>query len=227
MFIIVLSGAKLHADEPDLITLEAFIQLHIMTSNKEKEARERLAMIGAVQVQTTQETSNYKEKMELLHDRMKTANSWLVLASSLANLGMKVYDVEKDVEYFIGQAPDMAKKSPFGATMYADAIYRIRKLVRQAVKDMTGMELANMNVMRATMKQRLNMVYFIQGTLDRIVNIMRSTLTYCRYLTGKEYTLMNLMDLFNSQMSKDALSRTVSFWKGGKGNRKTKGNNSR
>lgn len=212
LFVTAFSGGCLKA-APDILTLEAFVQLHIMTSNKEKEARERLAMLGAVQVTTTQETAGYKEKMEILHDRMKVANSWLVLASSLAHLGMKIYDVEKEVEYFISQAPAMARKSPFGATMYADAMYRIKGLLQQAIRDIASMELTGMNIMRATMKQRLNMVYYVQSTLDRIVNIMQTTVTYCRFLTGKEYTLMNITDLFNSQMCRDALCGTVSFWR--------------
>lgn len=196
----------------DLITLEAFVQLHIMTSNKEKEARTRLANLGGVQVMTTQEASGFKDKVETLHERVKVAQSWILLATSLSDLGMQILDVEKDVRTFVTDFAPLAQKSPFGPLLYANAVYRIEELTKKALARMASLEMTNLDVLRATMKQRLNMVYYVKGILSQIQGIIRDTLFHCRYMTGKGYTVYNIREIINSEAGKAAMKATVQLW---------------
>lgn len=196
----------------DLITLEAFVQLHIMTSNKEKEARTRLANLGGVQVVTTQEASGFKEKVETLHERVKVAQSWIMLATSLSDLGLQILDVEKDVRAFVTDFAPLAQKSPFGPVLYANAVYRIEELTKKALARMASLEMTNLDLLRATMKQRLNMVYYVKGILSQIQGIIRDTLFHCRYMTGKEHIVYNIREIINSEAGKAAMKAAVQFW---------------
>ena len=196
----------------DLITLEAFVQLHIMTSNKEKEARTRLASLGGIQVVTTQEASGFKEKVETMQERVKVAQSWILLATSLSDLGMQIFDVEKDVRTFVTDFAPLAQKSPFGPILYANAVYRIEELTKKALAKMASLEMTNLDLLRATMKQRLNMVYYVKGILSQIQGIIRDTLFHCRYLTGKGHVVYNIREIINSEAGKAAMKAAVQFW---------------
>lgn len=196
----------------DIITLEAFIQLHIMTHNKEVEVRDRLVNLGSLQLVTTNQTKATKDKMEIYHDRLKAAQSWLMLASSLSNLAIDILDTKNAVADYLKVFPEVAAKSPAGIYMYGDAVYRIEQLVKKALKQMAKLEIANLNVLRATMQQRLDMVYFVKGTLSQIRSIMYSTMNYCRYVTGREYVTTNIRDIINSESAKAALQTAKSLW---------------
>lgn len=197
----------------DYVTLEALISLHKMTNTKELAIREKLTWLNAGQIVTKRETSGFKEKMDIYHQRLQDAQGWVQLASTLANLGMKIYNTEKDVEEFLAASSEFTKKGAMPAAIYASGLYKIQKDVRKAIKDLATLEISNLNILRSSMKQKLQLVYFIDSTISNIRHTMEYTLFYCRWCTGKEFFRDNLRHLFSSEMSKDAAGRAIDAWK--------------
>lgn len=77
---------------------------------------------------------------------------------------------------------------------------------------MASLEMTNLDLLRATMKQRLNMVYYVKGILSQIQGIIRDTLFHCRYMTGKEHIVYNIREIINSEAGKAAMKAAVQFW---------------
>lgn len=196
----------------DPVTIEALISLHKMTVDNEKEIRDRLAEMEAIQVVLKLESRKTEDKVEMLHSKLKVFNSWVLLASAMSNLTMEVADLTKEVTKFTSEGAQLMGKDVFVATIYAQAIYKIQKYIKQSIKDMATLGLSNTDILRASMEQRLNIVYHIKGRLEVIENIMSSARWHARWLTGKGFTFYNIEYLVSSDMMQDILKATIKMW---------------
>lgn len=196
----------------DPITIEAFIELHKMTVDNERDIRDRLAEMEATQVVLKLETRKTEDKVEMLHSKLKVYNSWVILGTAVSNLALEVAELTKEVSTFTQEAPELLCKNPFGTTIYANAIYRIQKYVKQSIKDMATMGLSNADILRASMEQRINLVYQIKNRLEVIENIMSSARWYARWLNGKEFIYYNIEQLVSSEMMQDIMKATIKMW---------------
>lgn len=197
----------------DIPTLEAMISLHKMTNTKELAIREKLTWLNAGQIVTKQETTGFKKTMDIYHQRLQDAQGWMQLATTLASLGMKIYNTEKDMEEFFAASPELVKKGAIPAAVYASGVYKIQKDIRKAIKDLATLEISNLNILRSTMKQKLQLVYFIDATISSIRSTMEYTLFYCRWCTRSEFIRENIRYLFTTEMSKDAAGKALELWK--------------
>lgn len=183
-----------------------------MQVKKEKEIQKNMVVLTASQLNTTEQTKGFKGKMDIIHDKMKSANSWILLASSLTSLGTEIYETGKEVAEFSKQMPALTKKSLFSPVMYTDAILRIKKLTQKAITQLAQLEVSNMNILRADMKQKMMMLYYVRNYLAEIRSIMYNTRFYCKWLTGKGYSLMNIEDFLNSVLADEVMKKVIKIW---------------
>lgn len=197
----------------DPITIEAFISLHKMTHEKEVEVRNHLAEMAAIQVVVKMETEKTEDKIELLHSKMKDAQSWMMLASTLSSLGIEILDTAREVETFCSEAPALFGQSVFCLTLYGETIYNIQNLVRQSIKELASLELANVNILRASTKQKLQFIYCIKGRLSQIQSMMSRCRWLARWQTGRQYTFFNIQRLVSSEAMRELMNATITFWR--------------
>lgn len=215
---IFLGFVDCYAAVSDFPTLEAFIILHKECAKHEKTARDNVTQISGTQALTTNVVDKFNNVRMTLNSKMECAGQWMEIATSLFSTATDIYDIIGEVKDFTIYMPKYIGAHPACAIIYSDAILKLDREVKHSLKVIAKLELSAANILRADMKQRLNMIYSIQCSIQRCRNILKMAEYKCIGLTykGKTIQLMDFDLVFNSQTMKEIANKVRNGWKHGK-----------
>ena len=142
----------------DLPTIEALIALHKCIKKDEDQALGRVATSFGEQSLVTKGANKFNEVRTTLNTKMSNAHSYLVLAGAISSTANSLYMLVKEYKDFTSNTFKHVKKKPFVGWYYADANVAIAREVQHCYKLYASVAASGINLMKASMDEKLNLV---------------------------------------------------------------------
>lgn len=168
----------------DLPTIEALIALHKAVKKDEDQAMQRVAMSFGEQSLVTKGANKFNEVRTTLDTRLGNAHSYLVLAGAISSTANSLYQLVRDYKDFTGNTFRSVSKKPFVAWYYADANVAISREVKHCYKLYASVAASGINLMKASMDEKLNLVLTLKSTIDKARYIIDNANLYCYLVTN-------------------------------------------
>lgn len=143
----------------DTPTIEALIAMHKSIKSEEDKANVQLSLSYMEQGDVTKKSLNFNEVRTTLNSKLSNAYSYVLLASALSSTAMSLYKLIDEYKNFSSEMPGMVTKKPFVAFYYANAHTEVANEIKHAKTLYLSMSASGLNVMKATMDEKLNLLF--------------------------------------------------------------------
>lgn len=192
----------------DLPTIEALIALHKAVKKDEDKAMQRVAASFGEQSLVTKGAGKFNEVRTTLNTKLDNAHSYLVLAGAISATANALYQLVKEYKDFTSNTFGHVSKKPFVTWYYADANLAISREVKHCYKLYASVAASGINLMKASMDEKLNLVMTLKSTIDRARYIIDNANLYCYLITDCGWKPDYIWEILNSEV-KDEIAKTV------------------
>ena len=199
----------------DLPTIEALIALHKAVKKDEDKAMQRVATSFGEQSLVTKGSNRFNEVRTTLNTKMNNAHSYLVLAGAVSSTANSLYLLVKEYKDFTSNTFKHVKKKPFVAWYYADANLAISRKVKHCYKLYASVAASGINLMKASMDEKLNLVMTLKSTIDKARYIIDNANLYCYLMTQGEWKPDYIWEILNSSVKDEIVNKVVNKWNQG------------
>ena len=177
----------------DLPTIEALIALHKAVKKDEDKAMQRVAASFGEQSLLTKGAGKFNDVRTTLNTKLDNAHS---------------YRLVKEYKDFTSNTFGNVSKKPFVAWYYADANLAISREVKHCYKLYASVAASGINLMKASMDEKLNLVMTLKTTIDRARYIIDNANLYCYLITDCGWKPDYIWEILNSEV-KDEIAKTI------------------
>ena len=212
----VVPGRSLAGVVPkDLPTIEALIALHKAVKKDEDKAMQRVATSFGEQSLVTKGANRFNEVRTTLNTKMNNAHSYLVLAGAVSSTANSLYMLVKEYKDFTSNTFKHVKKKPFVAWYYADANLAISREVKHCYKLYASVAASGINLMKASLDEKLNLVMTLKSTIDKARYIIDNANLYCYLMTQGGWKPDYIWEILNSSEKAEIVNKVVNKWNQG------------
>lgn len=199
----------------DLPTIEALIALHKAIKKDEDKALQRVAMSFGEQSLITKGADKFNDVRTTLDTRLSNANSYLVLAGAISSTANSLYQLVRDYKNFTTHTFKYVSDKPFVAWYYADANVAIAREIKHCYKLYATVAASGINLMKASMDEKLNLVLTLKTTIDRAHGIIDNANLYCYLVTDCGWKPDYIWEILNSTVKEEIADRIINQWNKG------------
>ena len=199
----------------DLPTIEALIALHKAIKKDEDKALQRVAMSFGEQSLITKGADKFNDVRTTLDTRLSNANSYLVLAGAISSTANSLYQLVRDYKNFTTHTFKYVSDKPFVAWYYADANVAIAREIKHCYKLYATVAASGINLMKASMDEKLNLVLTLKTTIDRAHGIIDNANLYCYLVTDCGWKPDYIWEILNSTVKEEIADRILNQWNKG------------
>lgn len=192
----------------DLPTIEALIALHKAVKKDEDKAMQRVAASFGEQSLITKGAGKFNDVRTTLNTKLDNAHSYLVLAGAISSTANALYRLVKEYKDFTSNTFGHVSKKPFVAWYYTDANLAISREVKHCYKLYASVAASGINLMKASMDEKLNLVMTLKTTIDRARYIIDNANLYCYLITDCGWKPDYIWEILNSEV-KDEIAKTI------------------
>ena len=196
-------------------TIEALIALHKAVKKDEDQAMQRVAMSFGEQSLVTKGANKFNEVRTTLDTRLGNAHSYLVLAGAISSTANSLYQLVRDYKDFTGNTFRSVSKKPFVAWYYADANVAISREVKHCYKLYASVAASGINLMKASMDEKLNLVLTLKSTIDKARYIIDNANLYCYLMTQGGWKPDYIWEIPNSTIKDEIADKVINKWNQG------------
>jgi len=208
-----MSAGKVIPLPRDLPTIEALINLHKMVRKEEAVATARLVSTEAEQSLISKGTAKVREVREYLDTRSSNAYSYVMFASSLSSASLALYKLINDYSEFTRYVASTVADKPGVVWYFTNAQVSINRQIKHLQRLMVKMTAQGFNLIKATMDERLNMVFTIQSGIESIRGIIHNASLYCSLVGDGYWRPDYAKEIMNSEIMHDIAKKVISRWK--------------
>ena len=132
--------------------------------------------------------------------------------SSTAN---SLYMLVKEYKDFTSNTFKHVKKKPFVGWYYADANVAIAREVQHCYKLYASVAASGINLMKASMDEKLNLVMTLKATIDKARYIVDNANLYCFLITDCGWKPDYIWEILNSNVKDEIANRVINQWNKG------------
>ena len=199
----------------DLPTIEALIALHKAIKKDEDKALQRVAMSFGEQSLITKGADKFNDVRTTLDTLLSNANSYLVLAGAISSTANSLYQLVRDYKNFTTHTFKYVSDKPFVAWYYADANVAIAREIKHCYKLYATVAASGINLMKASMDEKLNLVLTLKTTIDRAHGIIDNANLYCYLVTDCGWKPDYIWEILNSTVKEEIADRIINQWNKG------------
>lgn len=199
----------------DLPTIEALIALHKAIKKDEDKALQRVATSFGEQSLITKGADKFNDVRTTLDTRLSNANSYLVLAGAISSTANSLYQLVRDYKNFTTHTFKYVSDKPFVAWYYADANVAIAREIKHCYKFYATVAASGINLMKASMDEKLNLVLTLKTTIDRARGIIDNANLYCYLVTDCGWKPDYIWEILNSTVKEEIADRIINQWNKG------------
>lgn len=131
-----------------------------------------------------------------------------MLAGAISSTANALYRLVKEYKDFTSNTFGHVSKKPFVAWYYADANLAISREVKHCYKLYASVAASGINLMKASMDEKLNLVMTLKSTIDRARYIIDNANLYCYLITDCGWKPDYIWEILNSEV-KDEIAKTI------------------
>lgn len=199
----------------DLPTIEALIALHKAIKKDEDQALTRVATSFGEQSLITKGANKFNDVRTTLDTRLSNANSYLVLAGAISSTANSLYQLVRDYKNFTSHTFKYVSDKPFVAWYYTDANVAIAREIKHCYKLYATVAASGINLMKASMDEKLNLVLTLKTSIDRVRGIIDNANLYCYLVTNCGWKPDYIWEILNSNVKDEIVNKVINQWNKG------------
>ena len=196
----------------DLPTIEALISLHKMMKAEEDKAMEKIAVSFGEQSIVTKGAQKFNDARTTLDSKLSNAYSYVLLAATLASTSTSLYQLIRDYADFTGDAAKKFLKKPMVGWYYMEAMYACEREIKNIKALYTTMTASGINVMKASMDEKMNLLFQLKTSIDTIRGIIDNAYTWCSIVAIGGFKHDYIWDILNSEVKDKIAEDIINNW---------------
>lgn len=210
---ILLPFKSLAFDFPkDLPTFEALMALHKAVKKDEDQALARIATSFGEQSLVTKGAEKFNDVRSTLDTKLNNAYSYVVLAAAISSTASSLYLLTKEYKDFTANTYKYVSKKPFVAWYYADANVAIAREIKHAQKLYATVAASGINLMKASMDEKLNLVVSLKDTIENARCIIDNANLYCYLVTDCGWKPDYIWEILTSDVKDEIVTAVIGRW---------------
>ena len=198
----------------DLPTIEALISLHKLVKAEEDDAMARVATSFGEQSLVTKGAKKFNYVRTTLDSKLSNAYSYVVLAGALSSTANSLYRLITDYADFTTNMVETVKKKPMVGWYYTEAMFACDREIKGIKLMFATMSAAGMNVMKASMDEKLEMVFELKTRIDTMRGIIDSASLWCSAVAIGGFGHDYIWDILNSEVLDKIANGVINNWLG-------------
>lgn len=199
----------------DLPTIEALIALHKAIKKDEDKALQRVAASFGEQSFITKGADKFNDVRTTLDTRLNNAHSYLVLAGAISSTANSLYMLVKEYKDFTSNTFKYVSGKPFVAWYYTDANVAISREVKHCYNLYAAVAASGINLMKASMDEKLNLVFSLKASIDRARHTIDNANLYCFLVTDCGWKPDYIWEILNSEVKDAIAEKVINKWNKG------------
>ena len=199
----------------DLPTIEALIALHKAVKKDEDQALKRVATSFGEQSLVAKGAIKFNDVRTTLDTKLGNAHSYLVLAGAISSTANSLYQLVKEYKDFTSNTFKYVSNKPFVGWYYADANVAISREISNCYKLYASVAASGINLMKASMDEKLNLVMTLKTSIDRARYIIDNANLYCFLITDCGWKPDYIWEILNSNVKDEIANKVINKWNQG------------
>lgn len=196
----------------DMPTFEALMALHKAVKKDEDQALARIATSFGEQSLVTKGAEKFNDLRSTLDTRLNNAYSYVVLAAAISSTASSLYLLTKEYKDFTVNTYRHVSEKPFVAWYYTEANVAIAREIRHARKLYATVAASGINLMKASMDEKLNLVMLLKDTIENARRIIDNANLYCYLVTDCGWKPDYIWEILTSEVKDGIVSAVVNKW---------------
>lgn len=196
----------------DLPTFEALMALHKAVKKDEDQALARIATSFGEQSLVTKGAEKFNDVRSTLDTRLNNVYSYVVLAAAISSTASSLYLLTKEYKDFTANTYKYVSKKPFVAWYYAEANVAIAREIKHAQKLYATVAASGINLMKASMDEKLNLVMSLKDTIENARRIIDNANLYCYLVTDCGWKPDYIWEILTSDVKDVIVSAVIGRW---------------
>lgn len=195
-------------------TIEALISLHKLIKGEEDKALAKVTASFREQSVITKGAGKFSAVRTVLDSKLNNGYSYVILAGALGSTANDLYRLINEYSRFTQSTFGNTFKKPIVAWYYAEAnvaCARELKIIKALYATMTA---SGMNVMKASMDEKLRLVMELKSCIDNMRAIIDSANVWCSIITVGGFRYDYIWDILNSEVTDKIAEGVITKWKG-------------
>lgn len=212
--VLALMGLFAHAfDFPkDLPTIEALMEQHKTIKKAEDAAALQVATSLGEQTLITKGAEKFNKVRTTLDTKLGNAYSYVLLGSSLAYTGTSLYKLSEEYADFAKNTYRHALRKPMVAWYFTEANLAASREIKNLKNLYLALSASGINVMKASMDEKLNIVMQIRTSIDNIRAIIGDANLWCSMVVMGGFRYDYIWDILNSELTDEIASQIINKW---------------
>lgn len=197
----------------DLPTIEALISLHKSVKAEEDKANVQLSLSYMEQMDNTKKSVNFNDVRKTLDTKISNAYSYVILATALSTTALSIYKLMDEYRDFTTTTAETVTKKPFVAFYYTNAQLAVAKEIKHAKKLYVAIAASGVNIMKASMDEKLSLIFSLQDCIEKARHIIRQGRIYCDLMISGGWQPCYIEEIMNSEIKDAIVNGIVTQWK--------------
>ena len=213
MAILLIQGRALAIEWPqDFPTIEALISLHKMIKGEEDAARDKIAVSFGEQSLVTKGANKFNDARTTLDSKLSNGYSYVLLAASLSYTASSMYKLIQEYSEFAQLSVQYSTKKPMVAWYFAEANLACSREIKNIKALYLTMTASGLNVMKASMDEKLNLVNSIKTSIDTMRGIIDSAYCWASIVAVGGFHYDYIWDILNSEVTDEIATGLINQW---------------
>ena len=213
MAFFLIQGKALAIEWPqDFPTIEALISLHKMIKGEEDAARDKIAVSFGEQSLVTKGANKFNDARTTLDSKLSNGYSYVLLAASLSYTASSMYKLIQEYSEFAQLLVQYSTKKPMVAWYFAEANLACSREIKNIKALYLTMTASGLNVMKASMDEKLNLVNSIKTSIDTMRGIIDSAYCWASIVAVGGFHYDYIWDILNSEVTDEIATGLINQW---------------
>jgi hypothetical protein len=213
MVFLLIQGKALAIEWPqDFTTIEALISLHKMIKGEEDAARDKIAVSFGEQSLVTKGANKFNDARTTLDSKLSNGYSYVLLAASLSYTASSMYKLIQEYSEFAQLSVQYSTKKPMVAWYFAEANLACSREIKNIKALYLTMTASGLNVMKASMDEKLNLVNSIKTSIDTMRGIIDSAYCWASIVAVGGFHYDYIWDILNSEVTDEIATGLINQW---------------
>lgn len=194
---------------PDPANIELLIALHKTNAKAENEALNQINLSLALTNQIKKKTIDIHDVRSFLDTRTSSAYSAILLAARLGYISKGLIELGKTFSSFTSATTSSMFKKPQALWYYTDAVLACKREITQMNLEILPFIGSGLDLLQATMDEKLHLLNTIQVTIDKCRSILDSAYLWGSYVMNSGTIRIFLEDVFESKTTDDIAKQVL------------------
>ena len=196
----------------DIPTFEALMALHKQVKKDEDEAWKNIGTSFGEQTLVTKGANKFNEVRTTLDTKLNNAYSYVILAAAISGTATGLYSLAKEYKDFTVNTYNTVLEKPFVAWYYTEANMAINREIKHCQKLYASLAASGLNVMKASMAEKLDLVMTLKTSIDRARAIIDNANIYCYLMTEGGWKPDYIWEILTSDVKDEIVGILIGQW---------------